>query len=240
MRLQGGCKCSYCERKLESEDYGKGEQDVEHFRPKGRVQPWRPSTSLQNAGVRVTLPPSTAPGYHLLPYDLFNYSAACKPCNSALKADRFPIAGAYQFNGTQPEALLAVEQPLLIYPLGDFDADPEALIGFHGISPMALQASGHERHRALVTIEFFKLDSATERKNLLRERAWVIMALYPQLEAIRLGTAVPITLRVVQLSTADNSPHANCARSYQRLHGRDPQEAQRVFEAAAAWVDSSS
>jgi len=40
MRFQGFSKCAYCERMLESIDYGKGEQAVEHFRPKRRVKAW--------------------------------------------------------------------------------------------------------------------------------------------------------------------------------------------------------
>ncbi|HEY6333248.1 MAG TPA: hypothetical protein VI756_28245, partial [Blastocatellia bacterium] len=38
---QGASKCAYCERKLESAEYGKAELDIEHFRPKKRVRPWR-------------------------------------------------------------------------------------------------------------------------------------------------------------------------------------------------------
>lgn len=48
MRLQGESKCAYCERKLESEYYGKGEQDVEHFRPKKNVRPWKLPKSRKN------------------------------------------------------------------------------------------------------------------------------------------------------------------------------------------------
>lgn len=36
------------------------------------------------------------------------------------------------------------------------------------------------------------------------------------------------------------APHANCARSYTALHGRDRLEALAIFEGAAAFVDASS
>jgi len=69
----------------------------------------------------------------------------------------------------------------LIYPIGSLDEDPETLIEFHGTSPRPVAASGYRRNRALVTIELFKLDDPDERI-LYRDRALVIMALYPLLE----------------------------------------------------------
>lgn len=50
MKLQGESKCAYCERKLESIDYGKIELDVEHFRPKRMVQEWQIPQSLKKNG----------------------------------------------------------------------------------------------------------------------------------------------------------------------------------------------
>src|SRR4030088_1152429 len=52
MRLQGDSKCAYCERKLESIDYGKGEQDVEHFRPKKGLKVWK--KALKRPGAEFT------------------------------------------------------------------------------------------------------------------------------------------------------------------------------------------
>jgi hypothetical protein len=52
MRLQGDCKCAYCERKLESIDFGKIEQDVEHFRPKGSVRAWKLPKAFKDQGPR--------------------------------------------------------------------------------------------------------------------------------------------------------------------------------------------
>lgn len=242
MRLQGNCKCVYCERKLESTDYGKGEQDVEHFRPKGRVKDWRVPKALKDAGVTFTKVPKGAKGYHLLPYHPFNYSASCKPCNSALKKDYFPIGGAYDCNGEDPKDLLK-EAPLLIYPIGDFDDDPEDLISFHGTSPQPTAAHGHERDRALVTIEFFKLDDANKRKNLIRERAMVIVAMYPQLE--KLSKSPSATERSKALALVDgfsnsSSAHTNCARSFRRLYDTDADEAEAVFESASQLIQSIS
>ncbi len=96
MRLQGNAKCAYCERKLEAVTLGKGEQDVDHFRPKRNVKSWRVRKALTDAGVAASsAPPTGSGGYYLLPYHPFNYAAACKPCNSALKKDYFPHRRRY-------------------------------------------------------------------------------------------------------------------------------------------------
>lgn len=240
MQLQGESKCIYCERKLESAERGKAEQDVEHFRPKGRVRSWRASSELQKQGVCITAPGEDASGYFRLPYHLFNYGAACKPCNSALKSDCFPIAGAYQFNGANPKTLRS-ESPLLIYPIGDFDADPESLIGFRGVSPYPKASRGHDRHRALTTIAFFELDDAIKRKNLVRERAAIIIALYPQLEVLAGGRGSKrVARQIVDGFSSERSAHTNCARSFIALHAHDPVEASAIFERAAGFIEGSS
>lgn len=240
MRLQGGCKCAYCERKLEAEPCGKGEQDVEHFRPKKNVRKWQPSKMLANAGVKVTAPESADGGYYLLAYHLFNYCAACKPCNSALKSDCFPIAGKYSTTGSDP-AKLTIEKPLLIYPLGVFDDAPEKLIRFHGVSPQPVAQDGYQRHRALVTIEFFKLDDETRRKNLIRERAFIIVAMLPQLEKAKgTGPAASKARDLINAYLADTAPHANCSRSFHHLWESNPTEAERVADRAADYILSIS
>ncbi len=179
MRLQGESKCAYCERKLESVRYGAGEQDVEHFRPKKGIRPWRAPVSLRDAGITITDPVGVDRGYYLLAYHPCNYAAACKPCNSALKRDYFPIAGAFQIAGGDPEALQD-ELPLLIYPLGTFDTDPEHLIEFYGLTPRPVVEEGHARCRALTTLTFFHLADPIGRKNLYRERGLILCALFPQ------------------------------------------------------------
>jgi hypothetical protein len=242
MRLQGDCKCGYCERKLESVDFGKVEQDVEHFRPKGGVRAWKLPKALTDNGVVVTTVPAEDRGYFLLPYHPFNYSAACKPCNSALKKDYFPIAGEYNLEGEDPTALVA-EKPFLICPVGDFDQLPEELIQFRGVSPQPVAESGHDRARALVTIEFFKLDDGAKRKNLLRERAVVIVALHPQLEKLAdgaTGQAKADALMLVKGFTAPNSAHTNCARSYRDLFKKNRAEATAVFDGAFKLITSIS
>ena len=239
MRLQGESKCIYCERKLESEENGLIEQDVEHFRPKGSVRRWKAPAGFAAEGVLITDPGPNAPGYHRLPYHLFNYSAACKPCNSTLKSDCFPIVGHYKFNGSNPKTL-ASEQPLLIYPLGDFDVDPEDLIKFQGVSPQPVETDGYGRHRALATITFFELADPIKRKNLFRERAQVITALWPQLEAASRNPGDAVALDLVADYQSEKAPHTNCARSFATLYQQDRLEAERLYQGAAAVIRASS
>jgi hypothetical protein len=241
MKLQGNGKCIFCEREMEAVANGKVEQDLEHFRPKGNVKAWKPSKALTDAGVKVTAVPATGTGYYLLPYHLLNYAAACKPCNSTLKKDYFPIAGKYNLKGSDP-AKMKSEKPLLIYPVGDLDSDPELLITFTGASPVAVSKSGHKRHRALVTIEFFKLDDPEKRKNLYRDRALLIIALYSLLQKTKVGTAAQ---KAAARATVDNflQPglrHLNCARSFDRLYAKDSSEAEAVFDSAVKLMTSIS
>ena len=118
MTLQGESKCAYCKRKMESMELGAAEQDVEHFRPKGNVRTWNPPLELCNLGIPFTAPPRSNPskGYFLLPYHILNYAASCKPCNSAIKGDRFPIAGTYNLDATTPTGLSS-EKAYLLYPI---------------------------------------------------------------------------------------------------------------------------
>lgn len=238
MKIQA-CKCAFCERKLEAVDYGKVEQDVEHFRPKGRVRAWKAPDSLVTQGVTIADVPNLDKGYYLLPYHPFNYSSACKPCNSILKKDYFPIAGNYDLDGDDPASLKA-EQALLIYPIGDFDTKAEELIRFFGVAPQAVCRNGYDRSRALLTIEFFKLDDAAARKNLFRGRAVMIMALYPQLCRQADGHDGPESKKIVDGFTSSNSEHTNCARSFQALFNADRTQATAVFDAACAFIASIS
>lgn len=236
-------KCAYCERKLESSDYGAGEQDIEHFRPKSSVKAWKVPGELTRAGIGFSPIPAGPTGYYLLPYHPLNYSAACKPCNSVLKKDYFPIAGAYDFRGDDPAAM-GSEQPYLIYPIGDVDERPEDLLRFNGIAPCPVEtAPGHRRNRALVTIAFFELDSQ-KRKNLLRERASCLIALYPHLHTLADPQAAPSrhdgARRVIDAYTDPSAPHTNCSRSFVRLFHDDQAQAAAFYDAAVRLVSGSS
>jgi hypothetical protein len=242
MRLQGESKCAYCERKLESVEHGKGEQAVEHFRPKGKVKAWRLPASLRGAQISLGEVPIGNRGYFLLAYDYFNYAAACNPCNSALKGNFFPIAAKYDFRRPS-SSNLRHELPYLIYPIGSVDEDPSSILEFYGASPRPVAAGGHRRHRALVTIEFFHLDDSQKRKNLFRERAMILVALYGQLERIaNAGSAGErkAAKKLVQSLVSARAPHANCAASFKRLYDMNKTEARALCQRAAEFIISVS
>lgn len=191
-------------------------------------------------GITTTKVPNENSGYYLLPYHPFNYIATCKSCNSALKKNYFPIFGNYDLINENPEDLLRNEKPFLIYPIGDFDEAPENLISFHGVSPQAVANNGYERNRALVTIEFFKLDDFTKRKNLIRERASIIISLHLLLEKLAESPDDRDMLEIVKGSVSSSAPHTNCARSYKRLFESDRTEATEIFKKAGKLIGSSS
>ncbi|MFH1137582.1 MAG: hypothetical protein V1816_16050 [Pseudomonadota bacterium] len=242
LRLQHG-KCAYCERQLESEEYGQVEHDLEHFRPKKAAKPWTAPLALREAGIKITAPVNgdADPGYHLLAYNPLNYCTSCKTCNSGLKKDFFPIEGKRESKGADP-ARLSSEKPLLVNPVGDFDDDPAALIGFYGLSPLAVPGPAYQRRRGLVSIAFFHLDDL-KRKYLFRERAQIIVDLYSflgQVEHARDPEFKGIYEDIVETMTKPSAPHSNCARSYRELYHQDKNEAGDIFRLASSYLRSIS
>ncbi len=249
MRLQYA-KCVYCERKLEADPPGKAQHDVEHFRPKSSVRAWPVPASLKYLDMPFTAPEQgrQTSGYHLLAYQPLNYATSCKTCNSHIKKNYFPIAGPRDSGGVDPRRL-GGEKAYLIYPIGTFDDDsesfddPESLIEFHGVSPQAVHGSGHNRNRALVTIEFFQLDTGKRQKTLFRERAKVITSLYSFLQLRDVAgedAERQIYQGLVEVWIDARSRHTSCARCFKALYDSDPVEAERVFKRAAAFLDSVS
>ena len=236
MSLQGN-KCCFCERKFESGELGRHELDVEHFRPKRTVRKWPRPRPLLNSGVSLTPPPAGNTGYYLLAYHLLNYAVACKACNSGLKRNYFPISGPYDLSGSDPNAMGA-EHPKLLYPIGRLDIDPEDVITFDGIFPRIEATDEQLKQRGLVTIAFFRLDDVFGRKNLLKERALVIVALYAMLVKAERGDAdARATVDTMLLPT---EAHANCARSFHRLFRSDRPGADEIVSRVTKFLASRS
>ena len=228
-------KCCYCERKLASAAFGKIEHDIEHYRPKSRVKNWF------TAAVKMELPDWPASlgqsgaktkGYYLLPFDPRNYATACKECNSPLKSDYFPCAGAPRLAAASPAAASA-EKPWLIFPVGDLDEFAEELIQFDGIlaQPVHDATADLPRHwRARVTIRFFQLNLPTSatpgvapgegRENLYRERAEAISQIAYALDSLERATTAARRKqdeKTIQRLVAAESSHAGCRRSFLKL-----------------------
>lgn len=234
-------KCCFCEKPLE----GKIEQDVEHFRPKAAVTVWKVPAALATAGVKPTPPPGGAKseaGYTKLAYHPLNYAMACKPCNSVLKKNYFPIAGARKAGGKDP-AKLGVERPFLIYPLGDHDDNPEDLIEFKGLTPVPKVAAGFDHLRARVVIDLFKLDSPALRRTLFKLRAVLIQLLFEKLDALADNPA-PAKVKKLKASianlTADTCPFANCMRSFKRLFESDRIAAEMIADECETYIGTKS
>lgn len=242
MLVQGENKCIYCERKFGSAQTSTVEHDLEHFRPKSHVDDWPLPAGLVGMGIVVTKPKTGNTGYYLLPYNLENYSSSCKTCNTRYKLDRFPVSGTYRMQGDDPRALLA-EIPLLIYPVADWDIDPETVIRFHGYMPQA-DSTSPAYHRGLVTIAFFGLDDIDARSDLFLERAIIIVSMRPLLEEANDPNASATKRAAAQAHidrwTSVKGAHANCARSFQRLFKTDRAAADACYQAADAYWASKS
>jgi hypothetical protein len=237
MSLQAN-KCAYCERKLGGARFSKVEHDVEHYRPKGNIRLWPSASDKANRNINYGFPTGAAAdnGYYWLAYHLLNYATACKTCNSSLKKDCFPIAGKRGGAKKTPAQLRTVEKPFLVYPLGRLDADPEDLITFVGVTPVPKTKSGAKHDRAMVTIDFFELDT---REELLYERAELIAGLGLALRNTD-GQAKAAAKKLLAAAVKPAAPHSSCARAYLKLEKTDPALAKAQWEAAVDYVGSHS
>ena len=231
MKLQGN-KCAFCETELEGKTSGKGVHDVEHFRPKNRIRKWKSSEEFKAFRISIT-DPGVTKGYHLLTYNLLNYTMACGPCNQTLKSDQFPIKGNYNTLMEDPLTESATEIPLLLYPIGQVDDDCESLISFQGPIPVPVAKKGLKLHRARTTIDFFSLHRSDERGRLFRERCEKIITISGLLSKDDDPDDYENILKNV---LADHSNHANCARSYIKLLRTNKTKAAEILEEAKQFV----
>lgn len=230
MKMQGN-KCAFCESELEGISSGKGVHDVEHFRPKNRVTKWQSTPEFNTLGIAIT-DPTISKGYHLLTYNLLNYSIACGPCNQAIKRDRFPIKGNYNTSMENPSTESDAEVPLLLFPIGQVDDDCEDLISFEGAVPTVLVDSGLPFERAITTIEFFRLGRADVRGKLFKERCLKIIIISSILEGVDPSNYDEMLKDML----ADYSDHASCGRSYVELLKTNKTKAAEVLREAKTFV----
>lgn len=236
MNLQHN-KCAYCERELAAPPLGSGEHDLEHFRPKGRIEPY----PTANDGVTYQFPTgnSQANGYYWLAYNLENYAVACITCNRGLKADRFPIAGTRGTADTSVGDLNQIELPLLIFPLLD---NPEEFMTFDGAMPKSIFKRGNKFQRAVVTINFFGLGD-TQREELFRGRFAIIRELWLQYEKIKSPLETSHNKELAQIvvdSLCDpKSGHSACAKAYYALLQTNPLRAWEIYRTAAMYQPRS-
>jgi hypothetical protein len=219
-------KCVFCERQFETELYGKIEFDLEHFRPKSSVTAW-PVVGRHAHTYQFATGNDSPNGYYWLAYALSNYAASCKSCNSNLKSNYFPIAGAR----TAVPGDLGPEQPYLCYPLGSGDADPETLITFVATTAVPKAAEGHDRRRAEVIIDFFELNT---REELHRQRANMIIVLGTALKSLEAG-GDDLDRELAERIVEKRFPHTNCLRAFRALWDDDRDLARRILAACKAY-----
>lgn len=234
-------KCAFCEQKPEDQPIV---HDVEHFRPKKNVKVWL--TKKRKTETGYDFPDVKSAGYHLLPYNILNYAAACKHCNSVLKSDYFPISGTRTIDRDDVDSINNLEKPFLLFPLGTIDDDkPEDLITFTGPWPSVNQALAdpHKKLRAEVTIKFFNLDASQGkiREGLVVQRCEMIKQIYDAMTIIQLSPDQAHVARKkadLELWTSGNKAHTNCAKCYTRLCFSDPVLAREYYDKADDYIKS--
>lgn len=101
-------KCAYCEQKIFGDQYG----DIEHFRPKARVDDEKNGKPIK---IQIDGDTKNHPGYYWLTYDCKNLLPSCIRCNQEGKRNFFPVDG---FRACRPGEVVE-EKPLLIHPCFD-------------------------------------------------------------------------------------------------------------------------
>lgn len=220
-------KCVFCERRLEGAPYGPVEWDLEHFRPKSNVAVWPDPERHGHINYGAALGGGWDTGYYWLTYELRNYAASCKVCNTRFKLNYFPVASDRANVGASVDALSG-ERPLLCYPLGDIDEDPEHLVTFDLTTAIPTHNTGERALRGQVIIDFFGLNA---RDNIHRDRAQMIAILGAFLDERDRGEARPKILAAIDHLRGPHVPHAACVRAFQRLWEIDPVRARRGYDA---------
>jgi len=229
-------KCAYCERVLDDPECGKIEHDLEHYRPKGGVRVWPPAELAQKRHLSYDFPLGDAwpEGYYLLAYTPFNYVAACKPCNTILKNDFFPIAGPRGQQSINP-ADFRDERPYLVYPLGEGDCDPNDIVGFYGYRIIPARPLDRDAfRRARITIDFFHLN----RGALLWARALKIRELKIALSLRDSGQGDRNAGEHIAYLLSPRSAHTGCLRAFYRLYQDNRNEADRVYQEIRGYLNS--
>jgi hypothetical protein len=218
MRFQQN-KCIYCETKLEGQQSGVIQWDLEHFRPKGNVDKW-PSRNSPYKYDFATGDAHTT-GYYLLAYHPGNYAAACKTCNSPYKSDYFPIQAARILGKDHPSEY-DTELPFLLYPFGLSDDDPETFIAFNGAEAVPHPAlDALKARRARVMIDFLGLN----RDALQYARAlWLFYTVWPNFTLAEKGDIHG--QKVLKAVRSERSPFANCTRCFITLCEQKRSEAE--------------
>ena len=239
-------KCAYCERKLAARGSGgAAEHDLEHFRTKNPVKSWSAPAEID-----FEVGEAYDSGYYWLAFHLLNYCTACKKCNTGFKSNYFPVAGTRLRPPEVPSPrTMRSEKPLLLYPLGTIDDDPENVLRFRGLAacppfmdpalPHKEQQDAHRNKRARTIIAFFALN---KRDELLWGRAEKLRELEKSFAQINSGDpeAAENAQADIRRLTDGFSEHTACVRAMIRLYRQDVKTARLYFAAVRAYLDSKT
>jgi hypothetical protein len=226
MNLQKN-KCAFCERQFEDHLFGTIEFDLEHFRPKSSAVVW--PDPVRHPELAYDFPTGAAQelGYFWLAYELANYAASCKVCNTTFKLNYFPIGGPRGTVAAPVAGLRNSEGPYLCYPIGTIDDDPEDLVTFTATTAIPAARTGNRHRRGRIIIDFFGLN---EREQLHRGRAQMISLFGPALAAVSQGRDSPSDRQLIARMGSPALPHASCLRAFQRLWRSDEPTARRIVD----------
>ena len=232
-------KCAYCERLLESDDHGKIEHDVEHFRPKNGVPVWPGPAAIRDRELSYdfALGDPLDSGYYLLAHAVENYVTACKVCNTRFKSSCFPVEST-RVTGSRVVRDHDAERALLPMPLGDRGFRPETVIGFDGIVAIPRYRTGRKHRIGRVTIDFFGLN---ERDTLELERSEALVGVWLAVASLDSGDAITrgVARGALDYLMSDAAPHASCSRHFRALIDDDRSRAAQYVTQARALLNAS-
>jgi hypothetical protein len=232
-----GKKCIFCD--LQVLVRGSANADLEHFRPKGKIEVW---PKAQNPAFPVPTGAKQATGYFWLAYHPLNYASSCKHCNSALKRCAFPILSVRGSVFDSIESLNISEKPLLLFPFGPSADNPENFISFNGF--LAIAKSGiakDDQHRAEATIQFFDLNHS----DILKKRMEIAIDVFERCRTklsssgVRAKKKAEYGLNVRLHHKADQAHFANWY--YKQLKDgtlADKAQAFQAYEEACRYMES--
>lgn len=229
-------KCIFCERTYEDADYKTIELDVEHYRPKRKVDTW-PSPYMRKRHAHLdhyntTRGSSLTDGYWSLAYHPLNFAVCCLRCNRTYKKNFFPIDQnrLSSIKGQRHLSRFHSEQPDLFYPLSTIDVDnPEVCLFFKG--PFVFPVENlpiRTRERVRITIDLLQLNI---RPELIRGRCRIIRAMYPHYilsldnDLDKRATGVQGLKSLILRS----EPFCRCAQCYLDLCKNDQESAKSFF-----------
>jgi hypothetical protein len=200
-------KCGYCER-----DITNHAGDVEHYRPKGKLEELPPKRAdwgsedprTGNIASPRRLLTLCDQGYPWLAYEWSNYLVACNSCNSKWKRCLFPVVETPR---PVPPVRGGTETPLLLDPFGEIE--PLEHLKFSDVGAVEPR---NDSPIGRATIDTCALD----RPSLIRSRAQAaadVIALIMDFKEAKTEAAEDRLLERLCEKAAADRPHAGMVRS---------------------------